>query len=314
MTTGGRGLTRELAQAMAASFFSVSVSVDGLAWAHDRMRASPGSFEAATASLGHLKAAGLPITANTNVNRFNAPDLEGLYDHLKACGITGWQVQWTVPLGRGADRPEMILQPHDLLTLIPRIVKIKERALADGILLVPANMVGYFGPEEVFLRSPLQGGTDHWQGCQAGRRVMGIEADGAVKGCPSLQTSHYVGGNLRQRSLRDIWDHSPELAFTRARSVDDLWGYCRSCDFAETCLAGCSFTTHALFGRPGNNPLCHYRARDFAKRGLRERLVPVERPPGLPFDNGRFEIVVEPLDAPETPPDRRERLLKVWPG
>jgi len=47
---------------------------------------------------------------------------------------------------------------------------------------------------------------------------------------------------------------------------------------------------------------------------LRERIVPVERAPGLPFDNGRFAIELEPLDAPDPQPERRERRLKVWGG
>ena len=48
-------------------------------------------------------------------------------------------------------------------------------------------------------------------------------------------------------------------------------------------------------GRPGNNPFCHHRALELARRGQRERLVQVERPPGVPFDQGRFEIVLEEL-------------------
>jgi hypothetical protein len=81
--------------------------------------------------------------------------------------------------------------------------------------------------------------------------------------------------------------------------VDDLWGFCKTCVFAEMCMAGCSFTSHALFGRPGNNPYCHYRARTLAKEGKRERLVPHTPAAGDPFDHGFFDILVEPLDAPE---------------
>ena len=129
-------------------------------------------------------------------------------------------------------------------------------------------------------------------------QALGIESDGAVKGCPSLQTAHYVGGNLRERALAAIWKDAPELTWNRGRTVDALWGFCRTCDFAEDCLGGCTFTAHAILGRPGNNPYCHYRARTLAKRGQRERLVPGDAAEGLPFDNGTFELVLEPLDAP----------------
>ena len=32
----------------------------------------------------------------------------------------------------------------------------------------------------------------YWQGCTAGLGALGIEADGAIKGCPSLPTDSYV--------------------------------------------------------------------------------------------------------------------------
>lgn len=300
MTTGGRQITPALAASMKqAGMYSVSVSVDGLQEAHDAIRKAPGSFQSAMEALRSLREAGLLITANTNINRVNLNDLEALYALLKDAGVRSWQVQITVPLGRAADRPAMLLQPYDLLNLMPRLAALKTQAFSDGITIMPGNNLGYFGPEEALMRSIRRGGRDHFQGCQAGKLVLGIESDGVVKGCPSLQTYAYAGGSLRSRSLRSIWESAPELAFTRNRRAESLWGFCKSCPFAGVCMGGCSFTAHALFGRPGNNPYCHFRARAFAAEGKRERLVPKDAAQGLPFDHGLFEMVVEDLDAPE---------------
>lgn len=310
MTTGGLGVTAELARAMAdAGLQLASVSVDGLEATHDRQRARTGSFRGALAALGHLREAGIAIASNVNVNRLNLGELEGLYEVLRDAGIRAWQVQITTPLGRAADRPEMLLQPWDLLELIPRVVALKRRAKADGIRVWPGNNLGYFGPEEGALRSAdPDDASEHWRGCQAGKLVLGIESDGAVKGCPSLQTASYVGGHLRDRSLASIWDEAPELAF--ARKPRELWGYCAECAYAETCQGGCSFTAHSLFGRPGNNPLCHHRARVLRRQGLRERLVPTEAAEGRPFDHGLYRIELEPFDAPDPIAEARE-LVKI---
>lgn len=299
MTTGGRGLDDALARAAKdAGLERVSVSIDGLRETHDRMRARKGSFDGAIAALGAVTRAGMGASANTNLNRLNAGDLEGLYEVLRAAGVRSWQLQLTSPLGRAADRPEMLIQPFDLLELLPRIAALKARGLDEGLLIMPGNNLGYFGPEEALLRSPEKGLSDHFQGCQAGRFVMGIESDGAVKGCPSLQTASYVGGHAVERPIANIWNDAPELAFARSRTVDDLWGFCRSCPYAETCMGGCSFTAHAFFGKPGNNPYCHFRAADHRRRGLRERLIATDPASGRPFDHGLFELVVEPFDAP----------------
>ena len=229
LVTGGRGITPELARALAAEQIThVSVSIDGLEAAHDRQRNLRGSYASAMAALDHLRDAGVPTASNINLNRRNQADLEGLYEALQTRGIASWQIQLTAPLGRAADRPEMLIAPWELVDLVPRVAALKLRARADGITITPGNNLGYFGPEETLLRSLADGDADHWQGCQAGRFVLGIESSGDVKGCPSLQSTSYVGGNLRARSLREIWDTAPELAFTRRRTVDDLWGFCRT--------------------------------------------------------------------------------------
>ena len=306
MTTGGRGVDRALAEAAKkAGLVAASVSIDGLEKTHDLMRAVRGSFRSATAALGHLRAAGITITANTNVNRLNRGDLEGLYEHLREAGIRAWQIQITTPLGRAADRPDLVLQPYDLLDVVPRVAALKERAFRDDILVMPGNNLGYFGPEEAVLRSIDEGGEDHWFGCQAGKYVMGIESDGAVKGCPSLQTSHYVGG--RTDALAASWEASRGLA----HEPKELWGFCATCDFKEPCGGGCTFTAHAVFGKPGNNPYCHYRARTLRNHGRRERLVLRQNAPGLPFDNGEFDLISEPFDAPETIPTRPLELVQI---
>jgi radical SAM protein with 4Fe4S-binding SPASM domain len=296
LTTGGRGITDELARQLAdAGLVYASVSVDGLEPAHDQMRNRRGSWRDAMAALDRLRSAGIPTASNINLNRLNHRDLEPLYDELRARGIAAWQVQLTAPLGRAADRPALLLQPYDLLDVVPRVAALKAVAHGHGIVLTPGNNLGYFGPEETKLRSIAPGDGDHWRGCQAGKFVMGIEAHGAIKGCPSLQPA-YVGGNVRDHSIAELWNTAPALAFARVRTLDDLWGFCRTCPFAETCMAGCTFTAHSISGRPGNNPYCHYRARTLARQGLRERLVPTAPAPGVPFDHGRFEIVTEPLD------------------
>ncbi len=299
MVTGGMGITQELAAEMAdAGMRAVSVSVDGLEATHDMLRV-PGSFASATRALHFIKAAGIRSGANTNFNRSNCDQVEGLYEHLRQCGIGGWQVQITVPMGRAADRPGLLLQPWDLLDLLPRIAAIKERAREDGVLVMPGNNLGYFGPEEAVLRSPLAHQRDCFQGCMAGRFVLGIESGGAIKGCLSLQSDSYVGGNVREQSIAEIWRDSRRLRFTRTPEVENLWGFCRECPFADPCMGGCSFTSHALFGRPGNNPYCHFRARHFAKRGQRERLISVSPASGEPMDRAVYECVLEALDAPD---------------
>lgn len=293
MVTGGRGWSLERARAgKAAGLQTVSVSIDGDEPTHDRLRGVTGAYRSALEALANSRAAGLPVSVNTQVNRLSAPFLRHVHSVVSGAGAHGWQIQLTVPAGRAADEPEVILQPFDLLSLFPLLAELKRECDRQRIKCLLGNNVGYFGPYDHVLRNFMRSG--HSNSCQAGRLTMGIEANGDIKGCPSLPTESWVGGNIREHSLRDIWERSSALRFNRDRTVADLWGYCRDCYYADECRGGCSWMSSSLFGRTGNNPYCHHRALDFESRGLRERLVQVAAAPGGSFDHGQWEICVEP--------------------
>ncbi|MBK6518879.1 MAG: radical SAM protein [Polyangiaceae bacterium] len=292
IVTGGKGFTAEHARrAKEAGVNGVAVSIDGLEATHDELRGRRGSFQAAVRTLELLREVGIPRAANTQINALSKDEIEAVFEVVAAREIYGWQVQFTVAMGRAADYDDLLLQPHELVHVMPRLARLKARCDAAGIRLEPGNNVGYFGPFERTFRGKYRRG--HHEPCTAGTTTMGIEADGTIKGCPSLPSEDYVGGSVRDHSLADIWRRAPAMQFTRGRTREDLWGHCRSCYYADDCLAGCTWTSHVLFGKRGNNPYCHHRALELLEAGRRERVVRVEAPPGAPFDYGRYEIVEE---------------------
>jgi len=296
MTTGGRGLTLERAKrARDAGMRSVSVSIDGLEATHDRLRGVRGSFASAIEAIANVRAVGLLASVNTQICRTNLDEIPSVFERLADAGATAWQMQITAAMGRAADQPELLLEPYQMLDVLPMLAALKLRGDARGVRLWPGNNIGYFGPHEATLRGMLPFG--HMSSCGAGRLTLGVEANGDVKGCPSLPSDAYVGGNVRDYPLARIWEETAALRITRDRTVDDLWGFCRDCYYAETCMAGCTWTSHVLLGRAGNNPYCHHRALELLSRGQRERVELVEQAPGVPFDAGRYVIVLE--DWPE---------------
>lgn len=300
ITTGARNLTPErIERAVAAGVNGISVSIDGLRDTHDAQRGVPGSWDAAVAASRRIAETPIRLSTNTQINRLSLPELPALATLLAELGSEAWQVQITVPMGRGADRPDLLLQPPDLLELFPLLAWLKEHRLGpNGIRLFPGNNVGYFGPYERALRYGGGQGA-HWGGCGAGKWCLGVEADGKIKGCPSLPSADYTGGYAGRDPIAEVVAHTPELRHLRERTRDDLWGYCAECYYADVCKAGCTWTSHCLLGRPGNNPYCIHRALERERAGLRERLVHARPAPGVPFDHGRFELILE--DAP--PPD-----------
>lgn len=307
MQTGGRNFTEARMKAAAdAGLMAIGVSIDGMRELHDELRGFPGSFDSAFRTLEMAKKYGLRISANTQISSRVRNDLRPLFERLIEVGAETWQIQLTVAMGRAADNSDLLLQPYEILEIYPKLFELYLEGRKRGLRLSPGNNLGYFGPFEAHWRGGNEQGREfvHWIGCNAGHNTLGIEADGTIKGCPSLPTQPYAGGNVRDLTIEQIWNEAPELRFTRTRTEEELWGFCKTCYYADVCRGGCSWTSHTLLGRRGNNPYCHHRALTLADQGKRERIVKVKDAEGLPFDYGGFEIVEEPLDAPLPEPER----------
>ncbi|HEU4933003.1 MAG TPA: GDL motif peptide-associated radical SAM/SPASM maturase [Pyrinomonadaceae bacterium] len=300
MQSGGLNLTEDrIKAAVDAGLQGLGISIDGLREVHDQVRGVKGSFDAAFKALDAIQKCGITSSVNTQITSLVIPQLRELMNLFIDAGAKNWQIQLTVAMGRAADNPDLLLQPYELLELMPLLAELFEEGADRGLLLQPGNNIGYFGPYESVWRGS---GDDrvHWTSCNAGQNTLGIEADGTIKGCPSLPTTPYAGGNIRDLSLKQIWWKTDELGINRDRDSSGLWGFCGSCYYADVCKAGCTWTTHSLLGKAGNNPYCHHRALELSKQGLRERIVQVERAPGTSFDHGRFELILETLDGKAT--------------
>ncbi len=306
MQTGGRAFHLERAKMLKnAGLYGVGVSVDGPARIHDKLRGNLGSFAAAMRALENAREVGLVVTSNAQINRLNYEHLWEFVEQLWKRGVIAWQVAFTVPMGRAADRPEWLIEPY----MVPQVIDTLAAIQMEGIKrwdgkgepfnIFVGNNIGYYGPHETTLRSRPGGKESFWQGCKAGQYVIGIESDGTVKGCPSLPTAPYEGGNVRELTLEKIWAENENIRFTRDRTTDELWGFCKTCYYGDECRAGCSWTAHCTLGKRGNMPFCYHRAKTLEKRGIRERLIKKEEAPDKPYDFGRFEIVEEPIPIQE---------------
>jgi Y-X(10)_GDL-associated radical SAM protein len=316
--TGALHLTEErLQQAISAGLKGIGISIDGTPGFHDRIRGVPGAYAMAIDALERARAADLNRSVNTQIGPETIAMLPELMDAIIAAGAKQWQLQLTVAMGNAVDNDHLLLQPYQLLELMPLLADLADTANSRGLQLIIGNNIGYFGPYEAKLRAFSESLT-HWSGCSAGHTVMGLEADGTVKGCPSLPRAGYAGGNVKDLTIEQIWRESEDIHFGRLRSVDDLWGFCRSCYYADACRGGCTWTSHSLLGKPGNNPYCHYRALKLDRMGLRERIHKVKGAPLDPFSIGEFELLLErkpgadsgdgsgeikpPADASQPPP------------
>ncbi|MBR3552248.1 MAG: radical SAM protein [Clostridia bacterium] len=226
---------------------SVAVSVDGPREVHDAFR-QPGSFDRAFAAIDALTKAAIPTSVISALRADNAPLLPQFYETLRQYPIFAWQIQACAPMGNAGsnhlnvrfDAAKVLRFVNDVADTAPFYVGV-------------ADNIGYYTPQEGNVRG--EPGAC-FTGCIAGLSGIGIDSVGNVRGCESMYDPRFNEGNLRQRSLRDIWTDPAAFAYNRRFDAKKLTGACADCPHGAVCAGGCRsynwFTSHNLF----ESPLC----------------------------------------------------------
>lgn len=250
ITNGFRMTDGVIAALKRVGIESVAVSIDGTADVHDRYRTA-GSFSRAMRALDVLSEAGIPVSVISALRADNAPRLSELYEILKTKNIFAWQIQACSPMGNAAGGSV------DVGFDASEVIKfVAGNAGRDPFYIGIADNIGYHTPEEAKIRG-RRGLV--FEGCSAGLTTLGIDSVGNVRGCESMYDERFNEGNLRERSLRDIWCDPDAFAYNRKFTPDMLAGGCAGCPKGDVCAGGCRsynwFTTGGLY----ENALCPRR-------------------------------------------------------
>ncbi len=250
ITNGYRLTTGILRELKLLGTESVAVSVDGPERIHDAFR-RPGSYRRAMDAIVALAAAGIPTSVISTLRADNAPLLEELYDALRPLPIFAWQLQACSPTG-GAARNNVDVR-FDVRKVIGFVAK---HAPDAPFRLGIADNIGYYAPEAGAPR-----GTEGYSfdGCSAGLTAVGIDSAGNVRGCEAMYDERFIEGNLRRRSLREIWEDPNAFAYNRKFRPELLSGTCASCERGAVCAGGCRAYNYFAGGTLYENPLCPRR-------------------------------------------------------
>ncbi|MBR5947521.1 MAG: radical SAM protein [Clostridia bacterium] len=227
---------------------SVAVSVDGTERVHDKYR-QQGSFMRAMNAIDTLSGAGIPVSVITTLNAENAPLIEDMYEELLRHDIGAWQLQACSPMGNaGEGGVDYRFDPNAVIEFV-------ERHVDAPFVLGIADNIGYFTEGEGSLRGN-RSGRAVFGGCSAGLSAIGIDSVGNVRGCESMYDERFNEGNLRQRSLSDIWNDPNAFAYNRKFTPELLTGECSSCLHGGYCAGGCRSYNHFVHGKLYEAPRC----------------------------------------------------------
>jgi len=227
--------------------YAVTISLDGgIPKTHDTIRGVKNSYKKCINSLDLLTDANLPTTVITTVHKKNFKELPLIRDLLINRGIA-WQIQMATPVGRFPK--DLMLSFEEFYSVALFIASTRKNHSIKELPVMGAHNFGYFSkilPNLMLLP---------WIGCQAGLTAMGIQSNGTVQGCLSLP-DRYNEGNIRDRSLIDIWTDPNSFPYNRIFTKENLDGECRICKHNTKCKGGCFTVAIAINKDKRNNPYC----------------------------------------------------------
>nr|WP_246145576.1 TIGR04053 family radical SAM/SPASM domain-containing protein [Bacillus rubiinfantis] len=236
---------------------------------HDYFRGTPGAFDLTLEKIKYLNELDMPLQINTVISRYNYDSLEEMSRLVGELGAVMWYIFLLVPTGRGqldacispAEHEKVFrwlyqlskTAPFDIKTTAAqhyrRVVlqeKMRDHLIEKGEIHYEDSITTDFASLHDGLKRAPKGVND-------GNGFIFVSHIGEVMPSGLLPI---VCGNVRERSLADIYRNSPVLQ--AIRQPDIYKGKCGVCEYNHIC-GGSRSRTYAVTGDYlESEPYCVY--------------------------------------------------------
>ncbi|MEH7443940.1 TIGR04053 family radical SAM/SPASM domain-containing protein [Bacillus sp. JJ1122] len=236
---------------------------------HDHFRGTPGSFDLTIEKVKYLNELNMPLQLNTVISQYNFEYLEEMAELMKDLKVVMWYIFLLVPTGRGQvdacltpTEHEKVFRwlyelsktaPFDIKTTAAqhyRRVVFQQKAREKA---VDRSEIRYEDTLTKDMASIIDGLKRAPKGVNDGNGFVFVSHTGDVMPSGLLPI---VGGNVRDKSLAEIYRESP--IFKDLRTPDNYKAKCGVCEFRYVC-GGSRSRTYAVTGDyMGSEPYCVY--------------------------------------------------------
>ena len=248
--TNGYIFTNELvADLKSGKVESVAISLDGPEAVHDKFR-QKGSFQRAMKAIDILTENDILVSVISTLHSENEKCLDEMFEILKTKKIFAWQLQACSPMG-SASKEEFSTRID-----FRRVISFVEKHIYNPYFAVGvADNIGYYTMSEGSIRGN-NSGMAAYLGCQAGLTNIGIDSVGNVRGCESMYDESFIEGNLREKSLYEIWNDPDAFSYNRKFTMNQLTGKCKDCEYGCKCAGGCRSYNYFTHGKMYDSLFC----------------------------------------------------------
>jgi mycofactocin radical SAM maturase len=232
----------------------LQVSLDGATAEVNDMIRGRGTYQKIMDAMDCLASQRVPFSINTVLTRLNFPQLDDLRKLAKAYKAD-LRVSRFRPAGRGKESRNWLGPDKGQLEAFTDWL--------NGHDLVRTGDSFFSLTSENRRRKGLDM-------CGAAKMTCCISPVGHVYPCAFLQEEPFLVGNIRERALKDLWDHSPVFHQFRGLDVKS----CLTCYRFESCRGGCpAMAYHTYHDLSLPDPECLVNLRKAQTQERREESV-----------------------------------------
>lgn len=217
---------------------NVLTSLDGAtSETHDTFRGVQGSFKKTISAIKLLKNNGIHVTANITLTKKNVHEINRLIRLLNDILRVRYQISDIIEAGRGENSVQLNLSTNTYVQVWRELIQKNIDFERLSRFLMPTecstDRVTFFGETS----------------CGIGESMCFVTADGKVCLCPTLthrENTQFLAGDLRKKSLKDIWERSN--TFRKFRYINCNLLKSKECKYAKICQGGCRSRAYLRFG------------------------------------------------------------------
>lgn len=200
----------------------IQISLDGaIAETHDNFRNTKGNFKKIIAALPILENNDLAVTLSFTVSSYNIAELDNF-----------------IQLVRNYKNIKVVVSPyinyHQTYQNKDDFLNVKDEDIMKIKRCFHENQSIWSDKTRYYLSY-----SNKYIGfCGMGVYSLYIDSKGKVMLCPLLNQEENLVGDIREGSLKNIWEQSPLLVEYRNRTIADISG-CNTCSNSHICRGGC---------------------------------------------------------------------------
>jgi radical SAM protein with 4Fe4S-binding SPASM domain len=230
ISTNATVITPKIAKKIAALHAGVQVSLDGATpKVHDHFRKKKGAWKLAVQGIKNLVKTQVSITVGSVVTKENFDQIPAIYALAHNLKVNQFRIMPFVPYGRGRRNFRLEVSPSKMMELTKKLDSLRA-SIGLPITQMPFECLLSPPPsEQVSMKTHI--------GCDGGISYCTITANGDVLPC-----NFFAGAkaeNIRENSLKWIWQNAHFLNYVRSLMISDLDNLCKTCPWIVVCRGSC---------------------------------------------------------------------------